>query len=89
MPKSLAARLLRDVKVQVTLFRAPVEGVYLLGAGVAKQERRIIRSHTEPNAPIPCLTKMPQIDDGLDFVISDVNSHYRRMIFFVQEINVV
>ena len=54
----------------------PVEGIDLLGAGVAEQERRIIGSHTQPDAPVTCLAKMLQVSDGFDFVITKVNSHY-------------
>jgi len=66
----------RDVKTQGKLFRLPVKRVNFLGAGVAKQERRIIGSHTQPDTPVACLAEMFQVGDGFDFVIANADSHH-------------
>ena len=79
----------RGAGAQVRLFRLPVKSINLLGAGVAKQERRVIGSPTQPNAPVPCLAEILQVSDSFDLVIANADSHHGGMIFFMQEINIV
>src|ERR1700733_5656955 len=73
----------------VKLRSLPVERVNFLSAGVAKQEGRIVGSHTEPDPPEAGLPEVFQVGHSLDLVVANAYSHHRWLVLLVQEVNIV
>lgn len=71
------------------LLGLPVEGVDFRGSSVAEQERRIVGCQAEPDIPKTSLPEVFQIGHALQFLIANAHSHYRRLILFVQEGNIL